>query len=263
MLDINQIYTGDCLELMDNIDDKSIQLIVTSPPYNASFRNDNDKYPGGSYKDALTDEEYIQWSINIFKKYERILKTKGVIAYNMSYTKYSPSLPYILISKILQETNFIVIDTVAWKKRNVMPMGGQPNRLTRICEFVFIFVHKDHVDDFDCNKTVTKISKTGQKFFKQYYNYIEAKNNDGAIAGHKATYSSDFVKYFIDLYSFPGSLILDNFIGTGTTAIGCIDLNRNWIGMEMCEEYVTIANERIEKYKISLTKPQKIKKTKN
>lgn len=248
MLEINKIHKGDCLNLMRKIDDNSIQLVLTSPPYNASFRKDNNKYPGGTYEDNLSDEEYIKWSINIFKEYQRILKPTGVIAYNMSYTKYSPSLPFILISKIIEETNLIVVDTIAWKKKHVMPMGGQPNRLTRICEFVYIFVNKDHVDDFDCNKIVTKISKTGQKFFKQYYNFLETKNNDGSVEIHKATYSSDFAKYFIDLYSFKGSLVLDNFMGTGTTAISCIDLDRDWIGMEMCKEYVDYANQRISNH---------------
>jgi adenine specific DNA methylase Mod len=92
------------------------------------------------------------------------------------------------------------------------------------------------------------LSKTGQKYFKTYYNFIETKNNDGATEIHKATYSTDFVKYFIDLYSFPGSIVLDNFMGTGTSAIGCIDLDRNYIGIDMCQEYVDYTNDRISKH---------------
>ena len=248
MLEINKNHCGDTLSLTKEIDDGAIQLIVTSPPYNASIRKDNHKYPGGNYDDSLSDEEYVKWSVKIFKEYERILKDTGVIAYNMSYTTFSPSLPYMVIAAILKETGFVLADTLAWKKRNAVPLAGHPNRLTRICEFVYIFVKKDHLDDFECNKIVSAISKTGQKYFKTYYNFLETKNNDGSTDIHKATYSTDFVKYFIDLYSFPESLVLDNFSGTGTSILGCIDLGRNWIGIDICQDYVNFANERILKH---------------
>lgn len=245
MLEINKNYCGNTLDLTKEIDDKSIQLVVTSPPYNASIRKDNHKYPGGNYEDDLSDDEYVEWSVKIFKEYERILEDTGVVAYNMSYTTFSPSLPYMVIAAILKETGFIIADTLAWKKRNAVPLSGHPNRLTRICEFVYIFVKKDHLDDFNCNKIVSSLSKTGQRYFKTYYNFLETKNNDGSTDIHKATYSSDFVKYFIDLYSFPDSLVLDNFSGTGTSMIGCIDLGRNWIGIDLSQEYVNFANNRI------------------
>lgn len=259
MLEINKNYCGDTIELMKEIDDKTIQLVVTSPPYNASLRKDNHKYPGGNYEDDLTDDEYIDWSLDIFKEYYRILKDTGVVAYNLSYTTFSPSLPYKLISKVLQETNFMIADTLAWKKKSAVPLSGHPNRLTRICEFVYIFVKKDFINDFDCNKIVTSLSKTGQKYFRTYYNFLETKNNDGATDIHKATYSTDFVKYFIDLYSFPGSIVLDNFSGTGTSAIGSIDLGRNWLGIDLSQEYVDYANERIKNHvpnPVSIHSPQ-------
>ena len=96
MLDLNKIYCGDTVEYMKMIDDKSVQLILTSPPYNASQRKDgfNNKYPtDDTHTDDITDEKYLDWMIEVFKEYERILKDKGVVAFNMGYTKYSPSLP--------------------------------------------------------------------------------------------------------------------------------------------------------------------------
>jgi len=248
MLETNKIYLGDTIEVMREIDDKTIQLVVTSPPYNSSVRKDNHKYPGGNYEDDLSEDEYVEWSLKVFKEYYRILKDTGVIAYNMSYNTFFPSLPYKMISKILTETDFMIADTLAWKKRNAVPLSGHPNRLTRICEYVYIFVKKDHINDFGCNKIVTSISKTGQKYFRTYYNFLETKNNDGSVDIHKATYSNDFVKYFIDLYSFPESIVLDNFVGTGTSCIGCIDLNRKYIGIDMCQEYVDYTNDRILKH---------------
>ena len=96
----NQIYCGDTVETMKKIKDKSINLILTSPPYLASIRKDNHKYPGA--KDLIKDnqpvKEYISWLIDVFKQYERILTDDGVIVFNYSYTTFNPSLPYLLIN---------------------------------------------------------------------------------------------------------------------------------------------------------------------
>lgn len=252
MIEKNKFYCGDTIEYMKKIDDKSIQLILTSPPYRRGQRIDglNNIYEGAntSYKDNLNDSEYIEWITNIFKEYNRILKDKGVVAFNLSYNKYSPSLPYYVINSIFQNTDFIIVDTLAWEKNIAIPITSHPNRLTRKCEFVYIFVKKEHVNNFDTNKVVSKISRSGQKFYKIYYNIIKTKNNDGKIKGHGATFSSDFAKFFIDLYSYEGSLVLDNFMGTGTTALACKMLNRDFIGIELSENYCKISEKRIDEY---------------
>ena len=96
---------------MKKIDDKSIQLILTSPPYNSSSRNDDLKYPNGEYNDNISSDKYVGWMVDIFKEYQRILKDKGVVVFNLSYTKYDPSLPYKVIAELLNKTEFIVVDT--------------------------------------------------------------------------------------------------------------------------------------------------------
>jgi len=247
MLEVNKLYVGDTVEVMKKIDDKSIQLILTSPPYNSSSRNDDIKYPHGEYNDNITSEQYVEWMVDIFKEYQRILKDKGVVAFNLSYTKYDPSLPYKVIAEILNKTDFIVIDTLAWEKSSVVPMSTSPDRLTRKCEFVYIFVKKNFQIKFDVNKEVSKVNdKTGQSFFKTYYNIFKARNNDGKVEGHNATFSTEFANFFVELYSFEDTTVLDNFIGTGTTAISCIRKKRNYIGIDNTQIYINHANQRIE-----------------
>lgn len=251
MIDINKIHLGDTIETMGKIDNKSIQLVFTSPPYRASVRNDRHKYPGGRdfVEDNQTEEDYIEWIVDIFKQYERVLKDDGVVAFNLSYTTFSPSLPYMLISEIFKQTGFRIVDTLAWKKKSCVPLTGK-NRLSRICEFVYIFVKEESVKNFSDNKVVKSISDTGQHYFTAYYNFIEAKNNDGKVKGHDATFSSELSEFFIDLYSKPGELVLDNFMGTGTTAISCINLKRDYIGIELVPQYYEHALERIKNHKI-------------
>ena len=242
----NEIYCGDTVETMKLINDKSIRLILTSPPYLASIRKDNHKYPGA--KDIIKDnqpvKEYLSWLVEVFKEYERILTDDGVIVFNYSYTTFNPSLPYILINEVFENTGLEIYDTASWKKKSCVPISGHPNRLTRIVEMVYIFAK---TPDFNANKKVVTISKTGQRYYKTYFNFIEAKNNDGKVEGHEATFSSEFAKYFIDLYSEPNDIVLDNFSGTGTTPYASSKMGRQYIGIDLVEDYCDYARDRMLK----------------
>ena len=125
-----------------------------------------------------------------------------------------------------------------------MPVSGHPNRVTRIVEMVYIFAK---TPNFSANKTVSSISKTGQKYFNNYYNFLEAKNNDGKVEGHEATFSTEFAKFFIDLYSKEGDIVLDNFSGTGTTPYAASKMKRRYIGIDMVEKFCDYARQRISK----------------
>lgn len=78
---------------------------------------------------------------------------------------------------------------------------------------------------------------------------IKAPNNDGANPYNKATFSSDFCKQLIELYCPDNGTVYDPFIGTGTTAVACIKINRHYIGSELSENQTGYANERIAKLK--------------
>ena len=249
-LDLDKIYCGDTCEVMKKIDDGSVDLILTSPPYLASIRKDNHKYPGAKdkIKDNQSVEDYLDWMSDVFKQYERVLKDDGVIAFNFSYTTFNPSLPYDLINRVFQDTGLRIYDTLSWKKRSAVPLSGHPNRMTRIVEMVYIFAK---TPDFKANKLVKSVSKTGQKYFTAYYNFLEAKNNDGKVEGHEATFSSEFAEYFIDLYTKEGEIVLDNFVGTGTTPYAAAKMDRKYIGIDLVEDYCEYSRDRVNKlYKI-------------
>lgn len=243
----NEIYCGDTVKTMEKIGDNTINLILTSPPYLASIRKDNHKYPGASdqIKDNQSIKDYLHWMIEIFTQYERILKKDGVLAFNFSYTTFNPSLPYDLINEVFKHTGFRIYDTIAWKKKSAMPVSGHPNRVTRIVEMVYIFAKNP---TFTANKSIASVSKTGQKYFNNYYNFLEAKNNDGKVDGHEATFSTEFAKFFIDLYSKEGDIVLDNFSGTGTTACTAHRMNRRYIGIDLVEKYCEYARNRISNF---------------
>lgn len=102
--------------------------------------------------------------------------------------------------------------------------------------------------DFKTNKEISKINeKTGQKFYKNYTNLIEAKNNDGFKSSLKASYSSELVEKLIHIYFPENSLIYDPFMGIGTTAKGCINKRCNYIGSELSIEFYEDSKKYLKK----------------
>jgi DNA modification methylase len=150
-----------------------------------------------------------------------------------------------LISEILSKTNFCIADCIIWKKKSAVPNSTSKNKLTRICEFVFVFCRKDEFLTFETNKKVKSVSPQGQNFYEVFYNFVEAKNNDGSCNLNKATYSSELCCKLIEMYVKEQACVLDPFMGTGTTAVACVQANRNYIGFELSKEQCEYAKKRI------------------
>ena len=247
-MEINKIYNEDCFETMNKMPNEFIDLIITSPPYNTSRKNTNDLYNDryDEYIDCKTDDEYINWTINLFNHYDKILKKNSCILYNISYSSENTYLIWHLVSDIIRKTNFITADCIIWKKNSAIPNNRSKNKLTRICEFIFVFVRKNELETFICNKKeISKIEKTGQSNYENIFNFIEAKNNDGSNELNKATYSSELVRKLLRIYNKKDSLIYDSFMGTGTTAKACLMENINFIGSELSKKQVDFANKRL------------------
>lgn len=246
---INKVYNESCLNTMERIPNHFIDGIITSPPYNINTERSDCYYNNGySELDGLSENDYLQVRTDEFKEFERILNNSGVICYNISYAKENPILPTLLISKVHNETDLTIADIICWKKPHAMPFQTSPTKLSRVTELIYVFVKKEHLHTFKTNKEVSKINeKTGQKFYKNYVNYIEAKNNDGYKCNLKASFSQDLVNQLIDIYFPKGSLIYDPFTGIGTTQLSSVKNKCNYIGSEITKEFYDITNERLKK----------------
>lgn len=246
-IEINKIYNEDCIKTLNKINDKFIDGIITSPPYNINTERSDCYYNNGySESDGLSESDYLNIRINEFKEFERVLKDKGSICYNISYHNMNPVLPTLLVSKIHNETNLTISDIICWKKPNSIPFQTSSTKLSRITELIYIFVKKKHLHDFVTNKEISKINeKTGQKFYKNYINYIEARNNDGYKCKLKASYSQDLCNKLINIYYPENSLIYDPFSGIGTTQLSCINNNCLFLGSELDKDHYNISIERI------------------
>lgn len=250
MVELNKFHNEDCLVTLDRVDDSFIDCVLTSPPYNMTKRKGgyaDKQHRYDKYQDWKTEDEYNQWTCDLFNKIDKKLKENGVILYNFSYSIENPSLPYTMIASIINNTPFTVADTIFWKKSNSIPHPASYNRLNRIIEFIFVIVRKKEIKSFNCYKQVVKISPKGQKYYEIVDNFITAKNNDESTNLNKATYSTELCEKLMKIYTKEGDIIYDPFMGTGTTGVACKLINRNFIGSEISEDQVLYSQERISK----------------
>jgi len=194
----------------------------------------------------MSKEDYSKFTVDLFNKYDAILSEDGVVLYNLSYSSENTDGIWITIGDLIRKTNFTVADTIIWKKKSAIPNNRSKNKLTRITEYVFVFVRKNEIKTFNANKKiVSTIERTGQANYENIYNFIEAKNNDKSCKLNKATFSSELIEKLLLMYAKKDFVIYDNFMGTGTTALACKNLGFKCIGSETSKEQYEYSLDRI------------------
>jgi DNA modification methylase len=209
------LYNESNLETLKRLPADSIDLVLTSPFYNTNAKASNGRtlqnttVKEGQYNyvrydvfsDVMTNEEYADYTVNLFEGFDKALKPNGCVLYNMSYGAENTEAMFIAINAVLMRTAFTMADVIVWKKRSALPNSCSSNKLTRICEFIFVFCRRSEAKTFHCNKRVTSLRKTGQKAYENIFNLIEAANNDGSCPYNKATFSTELCTKLLDLYA--------------------------------------------------------------
>lgn len=263
-----KLYNQDCIEFLQEYNNKDIACVLTSPPYNTgrpcnsekALKNHWGRYD--IYLDQKSQEDYIKWTVQLFNLFDKILIPNGIVLYNISYgndtsdssNKDQLGMLWFLLPEIIRHSNFMIADKIVWKKKCALPNNVSPNKLTRICQDVFVFVRKSEYNTFNANKTQSNPSKTGQIFYECISNFIEAKNNDGSCELNKATYSSELCEKLLKIYCKKGDIILDPFNGTGTTGIACRNLDMKYIGIELSQNQCEYSKNRLSDTKVIKTK---------
>lgn len=243
------LYLGDCLEVMKIIPDKSIDCVITDPPYslNYSFENDN-----------LTHNEQFIFMNKYMKEFSRIIKNNGTICIFMEQRLSH----YLYFSAI--ENEFIWQNTIIWNRD-----GGQmPTKKFGICyEPISIFTKgKEHktfnLDDLRVKSkyagTDKRLNIKGKNPGDVWYipalfgKKIERIVGENGKAAHPTQKPIDIILPLIIAYTNENDLVLDSFMGTNTTGFGCSLLNRKFIGIEKNEKYFEIAKNRRTMDKIQI-----------
>jgi len=234
---VNTIFKEDCVEGMRKLPSCSIQVIVTSPPYNM-----NKKYK--SYNDKVSWDKYYQFLLRVFVESHRILKNEGLLFLNVSNSIVNQFKAYEL-ANLLKIIGFNLVDTVVWYKIN-----PQPNRSTRLLmnsyEFVFVF---SKTKDYYFNKRNIAVPCKHSDKLKcrgNLWSFNPVRKNQFSILKHCAMFPEDLPILCILLGSKYDDLVLDPFMGSGTTAVAAKKLGRRFIGFEISEEYVNMCNQRLQ-----------------
>lgn len=252
-MEIDKIYLGDCLELMKDIPDKSIDLVVTSPPY-----------------DKLRDYNGIgkSWNhtkfMSVANEILRITKNGGVVVWNVNDQTENGSKTGTSFRQAIyfMEIGFNLNDTMIWQKTNPMPQVRQP-RYAACYEFMFVFskgkpktfnpiMRKTKCGGQEYHSTAKNIGgENGRRRLDTTINKESLEYNIWQIAvaqnktGHPAVFPIEIPIRHIRSWSNENDIVLDPFIGSGTTAIAAIREKRHFIGMELNKEYFDIAQNMI------------------
>lgn len=257
---VNEIYNEDCLTFIPKMDDGSLDLVMTSPPYNTSrdggdLKSSSSRYVKDTFSDEKTPEEYIQWCIDIFNALEPKLKKDGIVVWNVSYggdttqNKDNTDTMWLCIADLIRNTPFTVGDRIIWKKQNSIPNPNSPNKLDRIVEDVFVFCRKSEIKTYHSNKKISSKRDNGQVMYHTIRNFLECPNNSEVCDINKATYSVELCTEIFKIYAPKGGTVYDPFMGSGTTAVAAIEYGLKYLGTEISKNQIDWANNRIRKFR--------------
>ena len=235
----NQIITKSS-ENMNELIDNCISLTVTSPPYNIGKDSDED----------LSDDEYWKMITKVFEEVYRVTESGGRLVVNVANLGRKPYIPFSkYFIEIILEIGFLMRGEIIWQKSkgaNANFAWGSwlspSNPVIRdIHEYCLVFSK-------DSMKNSTKGEPTIEKeeFMESTLSIWNISPARARKIGHPAPFPVELAKRFINLYSFKNDLILDPFIGSGSTAIAAKLLDRDYIGYELNPEYVEIAKNRLK-----------------
>lgn len=262
-MEVNKIILGDTSEVIKTIQDNSIDLVVTSPPY-AQKRKDT--YGG------INPDIYAEWLFNLSVEFMRVLKPSGSFILNIKEgTKDGKKEIYVLEYLLKMAKMNWWTETFVWFKKNPFPTGNK-KRLKDGFEYCYQFTKTNDYKFFPNSVLVPANEKwlkdnlkrknkgehlvtngSGMNMSIRTTNEMVRPSNVLSMAcstlniKHSAMFPIGLPKFFINLMTEKEDLVLDPFLGSGTSALACIEEGRNWLGIEKESVHVNIANERILK----------------
>lgn len=230
-------------EDMEELPDNSAHLMVTSPPYNV----------GKEYDADLTLQEYRDFLSGIWKEVYRILVPGGRACLNIANLGRKPYLPlHAFLTEDMLDAGFLMRGEIIWNKASMASpstawgswQSAKNPTLRDIHEYILVFSKGSF-----SRKPGNKPSTITRDEFLEYTKSVWTFGAESAKKiGHPAPYPVELPSRCIKLYTFENDVVLDPFMGSGTTALSALKLGRHFVGYEVDEGYVKLAGSRIDKY---------------
>jgi len=246
MLEINKLYNMDAINFLKSIDENSVDLIVTSPPYNCGIEYD-------VCEDNMEWKEYLQWCESWFKECYRILKDDGRMCVN-HYINFhlkggDSQFPLMDFRNIQEKIGFGVHKLIIWEDRTMSRMTAWGSWMSASAPNIqnpyegILISYKNQWKKI--NKGESTISR--DMFLESVIGIWKLKPDTKSLT--KASFPVELPERCIELLTYKNELVVDPFIGSGSTAIAAIKTNRNFIGCDLSQNYINIANQRIDDFK--------------
>ena len=218
-----KLLNGNCIELMAKIPDNSVDLIVTDPPYLINYKTNHRKDKAHDFCSVIANDDNYELIHNYIQECYRILKenTAMYMFCNCDRVDY--------FKQELEKANFKIKNMIIWVKNN-WTAGDLYAQFGKQYEIVFL------VNKGRC--------KFNGKRITDVWNFNRVSGNKQLHQNQKPL---DLIEQCILKHSKEDDLVFDGFMGSGTTGVACVNLDRNFIGIELNENYFNIAKERIDK----------------
>jgi DNA modification methylase len=258
---VDQIHVGHAATVMRGLPDGSVDLVVTSPPYWTAVEYEAGKGPWATYEDYLADLQ------TVWAQCARVLRPNGKLCINApvmpipkevikQHTRHLKNIAFDIEHKILQETDLQRYALFVWQKQTSKMMFGSyphPGNIieNNTIEFINVYVKPGKPPKFDAEtKEANILTRTEWLDLTQqvWFMYPEDVKREG---DHPAPFPQKLPGRLMRLYTFgaagrfPGEIVLDPFVGTGTTCAVAKSMGRRFIGIDINEKYVKLARERV------------------
>ena len=239
-IEVDRIYQEDCLQTLRRMEDNSVDLIITSPPYNKGYYNKHKRQGKGDlcrtksraiqydgFNDKMDPLEYEKWQKEIIAECLRVLKPTGSFFYNHKDILFNNSTIH---PRFVYD--FPIKQVLIWDRGSTLTVGKDYFYPTT--EYIF------QIKKTDASKPY--FNRKEGRFKSAVWRFSPERNNN-----HPAPFPIELPENCILACSKEGDLIYDPFMGSGTTAVAAKKHNRHYIGSELSEEYVRQAEERLRK----------------
>ena len=265
---VGKVINGDCIEVMKTMEEGSVDLIVTSPPYGVGIEYD-------VHQDDMVWEEYVKFTYSWMEQAFRVLKDDGRIALNIPYeiNRQSKGGRIFMVSEVWQ-----IMKKIGYKFFGVVDLEEESPHRSRTTawgswmspsapyiynpkECVILAYKKNHIKKVKgepewVGELGEREDKNGVMKPKTFYTEEQKREFIDLVFGQwhyfadtrsltKATFSMDIPTKAIKILTYKNDLVLDPFAGSGTSMVAAETLNRRWIGIELSPNYSKIANERV------------------
>lgn len=244
----NGIYQGDCRDLCKSLPNKSVDLVVTSPPYNVDLGENKYRDEGyNEYNDNKEHSQYISWLYDCFSKIDDCIKDGGRICINIGDGKNGRIPTHVDVVNLMRDLDYLPFTNIIWDKKSTSNRCAWGSWLSPSCpsfprpfEYILVFAKGNRKLQTDGETDLEK-----QEFIDWSYGLWEFSGE--SRSEHPAPFPEELPKRLIKMLSYTNATVLDPFAGSGTTLVAARNLGRDYIGFEIDSDYCSMTRTRLNR----------------